>query len=140
MNPLATIAVALALLGGCYGAGRWQQYATDKAKRTAELLAQTQAARDTEAGWQTKLKGVQDAKNKELRGVAAERDAALRGLRDRAPNRLPPASTAACAGASGRELSHPDAEFLIGLAARADEQRAALIACQAREQALVRAE
>lgn len=55
-------------------------------------------------------------------------------VRDR-PARLPEPARAACAGASGAELSQPDAGFLVGEAARADELAIALRACQARERA-----
>jgi len=52
-----------------------------------------------------------------------------RAERRPAPTSGMPEATATCAGATGAELSRPDATFLIGLAQRADEQRAALAAC-----------
>lgn len=44
---------------------------------------------------------------------------------------VPETGRPACAGGTGAELSRPDAEFLAGQAARADELRAGLIACYA---------
>lgn len=52
----------------------------------------------------------------------------LRNRPERATN-VSAVSGNRCAGASGAELSRPDAEFLIWEAARADEQRAGLAAC-----------
>lgn len=52
-------------------------------------------------------------------------------LRKRPPRiiRVPGAAATDCEGATGADLSAPDAEFLTRLAARADTLRAALIAC-----------
>lgn len=65
---------------------------------------------------------------------AHRRELALRSsLRNRHERPAVPASgaaTACQAGATGAELSRPDAEFLVGEAARADAIRAALERCQ----------
>jgi hypothetical protein len=55
---------------------------------------------------------------------------ALERLRER-PERLPEPARATCNGSTGAELSGADAGFLEREAARADELRAALQACQA---------
>lgn len=68
-----------------------------------------------------------------LRTVDTQRNAALASLRNRAERADLPASGAgaeACQGSTGRELSRPDAAFLVWLASRADELRAALERCQ----------
>lgn len=72
-----------------------------------------------------------------MRHVAAQRDTAIGSLRDRAERAsagdgvpTPCAASASQAGATGAQLSRPDAEFLVGEAARADELRAALNRCQ----------
>lgn len=68
-----------------------------------------------------------------IRDIDRRHHADLAGLRNRAERAAVPASGAgaeACKGATGAELSRPDAEFLAGLAARADELRAALERCQ----------
>jgi hypothetical protein len=68
-----------------------------------------------------------------MRDVDRRHHAAVAGLRKRAERAAVPASGAgveACQGSTGAQLSRPDAEFLAGLAARADELRAALERCQ----------
>lgn len=107
-----------------------------QAERSQQLAEDTAKARETEREQQRIRQEIDDAKDATLRRVAGERDDALRRLRDR-PNRLPDASRASCTGSTGRELSEPDAAFLTGLAARADEIRAELDACQQRERAAV---
>ncbi len=54
--------------------------------------------------------------------------ASLRNRPERSSN-LPATTGPACTGVTGSELSRPDAEFLVGEAARADTIRAGLIAC-----------
>jgi hypothetical protein len=58
-------------------------------------------------------------------------DIALDGLRDRSerPSGMPEGARAGCTGGTGAELSRPDAGFLAGEAARADDIRAGLVAC-----------
>lgn len=51
----------------------------------------------------------------------------LQSRKDR--GRLSRAAKTECPAATGRELSKPDAEFLVRLAARADQLRSALNAC-----------
>ena len=82
-----------------------------------------------------------DAARDELAQVRADAVVAAlaysENVRNR-PDRVPGTTDAprtACAGATGAELSGPDAVFLVGLAARADELRAELGACQQREHA-----
>lgn len=81
----------------------------------------------------------QDAYEANLRRVGSQRDAAIASLRNRPERVAVPASGAgaeACKGATGAALSRPDAAFLVGLAARADELRAALERCQGGDIAL----
>jgi hypothetical protein len=75
----------------------------------------------------TLLRKARDAEKDRISARLAD---AIAGLRNR-PERLPDTAAAACAGASGRELSGPDAEFLERLAAEADRLRAALAEQQA---------
>lgn len=75
----------------------------------------------------------QETYEAQIRRVGSQRDAAIASLRNRPERAAVPAADAgaeACAGASGAALSRPDAAFLVGLAARADELRAALERCQ----------
>lgn len=95
----------------------------------AALLVAEQKARETEKTWQ----GAADAivKNLGAKQAATQRslDTALNGLRDRAERPVSNDSRANCKGASGAELSRPDAVFLTRLAARGDRLQAALDAC-----------
>lgn len=136
MNGPRTLLVAFLALVGAFVAGDWKGTAdtnarweakTEKARADAEV-----AARDKETMWQGVVNGT--VRNYEIKvaGVRRDRDAALDGLRRRAERpagAVPADSRTACAGATGAELSRRDAEFLVGLAARADQQRAALTAC-----------
>lgn len=125
VGPLAIVGVAW--LHGC-SVGQ----AGEQRKAQAELLKATQQARQTEADWQTNVEALQDVHQIELARVAVERDDAARRLRNRPAGRLPAA--AACttdgAGATGAQLSGPDAEVLGRLAADADRVAADLRACQ----------
>jgi hypothetical protein len=104
-----------------------------KAEVAAVTLKATQEARDKEANWQTDIQAQQEVHDEELRRIASVRDAALRGLRNRAGQRLP--ATSSCSadgtGATGAQLSGPDAEAFAGLAADADRTAADLRTCQA---------
>lgn len=103
---------------------------------TAQALTEaSERARTKESLWQSTLSKVRDEKDAEIRSVAAARDRALAGLRNRRA-RLPEASRPACQGSTGAELSGGDAEFLVRLAGRADELRAELAACYRREDAI----
>jgi len=157
-NPWVWLA-ALLTLGGAYAGGRWHQYQYDQKAQMAVVIEATVKARAQEETWQKQTKGIEDAHQTELQRVAAERDAALAGLRDRAITRLPP--TAKCsdnarsstridipaanaglpqgkpaeatvvAGATGAQLAAPDAEFLTKYAASADTVSSDLRSCQA---------
>jgi len=97
----------------------------------ADLLEAQKKARETEQIWQ----GAADAivKNLEAKRAVTQRnlDIALNGLRDRPERAMPDDSRAGCKGASGAELSRPDAGFLVREAARGDRLQAALTACYA---------
>lgn len=105
---------------------RWE------AKTYHELAESSEAARKQEAMWQGVINGAVRNYENEVAGVRRNLGLALDGLRsrpDRAPGGMPADARAACAGGTGAELSRADAEFLVGEAARADEQRAGLAAC-----------
>lgn len=100
-----------------------------RARQEADNAAEAQRLQQLQAD---RRQEIEDAKDRQLRAVSAQLADALVQLRNR-PERLPEASRAACSGATGAELSGPDAGFLVREAARADELRAALDACQKRE-------
>lgn len=91
-------------------------------------LQAVEQARQVEANWQTNVEALQEIHHAEVRRLSAELERARSELRNR-PDRMPEASRQACAGATGAELSRPDAEFLVGEAARGDQLRADLQAC-----------
>jgi hypothetical protein len=131
LNPTVWL-VALALMLSSYAGGRWQQYQSDRKDQVAAVLKETVKARETEQNLHDDYGVLNDLKDQEIRRIAAARDAAVAGLRNR-PERLPDTAKAACNGATGAELSRPDGEFLTRLAADADELRSEYAACQARE-------
>lgn len=92
----------------------------DAARRSAEL--------------DKDFKEIVRIKDAQIVGISNHLDSALARLSDRTSTRLPNIAVPAtpeCKGATGYQLSRPDAEFLTREAARADEFRAALQACYA---------
>jgi len=78
---------------------------------------------------QRKVNEITQTLTDKIDSVTGQRDAAIRRLRYRPERSTSQTAAANCKGATGSDLSRPDAEFLIGEAARADKQREALIAC-----------
>lgn len=74
-----------------------------------------------------RLQEVRDADQIRINDRLAD---ALQRLRNRPADRVPAAATLACAGATGAQLSGPDAGFLERLAARGDQLRADLATCR----------
>lgn len=137
MIPSPIIILAALLFLAVTNAWTWAK-ATNIADTKWTAKIQTERAK-AEAEARATEQRHQEAANANSRRHAAEvstvrrtLDIALDSLRDR-PDRhaggMPEVSRANCAGATGAELSRPDAEFLAREAARADEQRAGLDAC-----------
>lgn len=120
------VALALLLMAavGGYAKGR----SDERGRVQAELLKRTEQARQVEQEWARKVKVLGDAKDAEIDRINGRLADALERLRKR-PERLPEPARAACAGATGAQLSGPDAGFLEREAARADALRAALEQC-----------
>lgn len=110
-----------------------QAQAAMSAKLAQANVAALENTRRTEAALQSKFNIIQGAEDEKLQHLSVALSAARRLLDRRAsrPAVMPPvtAATAACTGAS---LYRPDAEFLIGEAARADGIRIRLDDCEAR--------
>lgn len=134
LNPwvlLGALISAIALIFGGYAWGSSAKNTYWLNRINADKAAAVQQALTTERAHQEKA-------NAALRQQAADQAAInnrlrsdLASLRDR-PERtvnLSSVSGRSCSGATGAELSRPDAEFLSWEAARADEIRAGLIAC-----------
>lgn len=129
LDPRLWLAIAVAL-GIAYGSGRYHQWRSDEKEHVTELLKATEKAREREHQWQIDAQAAEEVQNEELRRVRAGYDRTIAGLRNR-PERMPEAAASAVSGATGAQLSRPDAEFLAREAARANELRASVARCQA---------
>ena len=99
----------------------------------ADVAAKIEDARKIEQDRQEKINDLLQKQYDELAGINGALLDDLNSLRDR-PDRpdepsVPDDSRTSCEGADGRDLSGPDARFLVGLAARADTLRTGLAAC-----------
>lgn len=112
-------------------AGGWKAHVGVVAQR--DLAA---AKENFRTGERRQEAGAQITKDKDekIASISARLVAALVELRKRPERR--PIDTAACQGATGSELSGPDAGFLEGEAARADTLRTELKACYDRYDSL----
>lgn len=79
---------------------------------------------------------LREKKNEQIRAVESQLATVLERLRERSSVRMSEATAANCQGATGAELSKPDAGFLAREAARADRLQAALAECYATEDRL----
>ena len=110
----------------------------------AKLDAATARAKSAELTMKTKIKEANDERDKKIAVINDRLSAALHQLRTRPARRADASAegagtTGRCAGASGVELSRPDAGFLEGEAARADRYVIELNACNARADGVARA-
>lgn len=113
----------LVLAGYVYGGHE----ANERHELTSLRLQQASHLREQEVS--RDLLTLREIKDGEILAVNERLSAARQRLRER-PDRLPEPARAACAGATGRELSGQDATLLVELAADADRLRAALGQCQ----------
>lgn len=133
-SPMLILAVVVAfVLNGFFWFAKGSNSENTRwtAKITAERLAATEAARAKETQWQGVVNETSKQYQARIAGIRGNLDIALDSLRQRPerPRDLPDHPRPDCAGASGAELSGPDARFLASEAARADETRAGLDAC-----------
>lgn len=133
MNPLGNpyvllAAGALALLLTCsaYFKGRHDM---DAVWQERALVAE-RAARAKEQELQEVANEITRQYNVDRTRINADLANALERLRQRPARRVSETPVPACDGGDGRSLSAEDAGFLAREAARADELRAALDACQ----------
>ena len=132
LSPKVWIGVAFAGLAAFAGVQtlRLSNLKAEVAQAQADAVEQ---AREVERQKQRSIDAQATELAARLRGVAADRDRIAAELRSRPPRRLPvdPGAAGRCDGASGAELSAPDAQFLAGESARADAIAVRLQACQA---------
>jgi hypothetical protein len=141
--PIAAGALVVGLAGGFYfehtrlGAKIDRMEAAYSEELRVREVARSSAerkARDIEQRAAVQAGKIEQDKQDEIARIRADSASAIARLQSR-PDRKPaspgavPGAAPACAGATGAELSRPDGEFLVGLAGRADEHRAALQAC-----------
>ncbi len=127
-----TFACSVALSGALLGTvGFVKGCDYEKGKATVALLKATQEAREIEANWQTNLEAQNELDVEEKVRMAADYDRGLERLRNRAPVRMSSPSASSCAGASPEQLSRPDAELALRIAADADRTAAELRTCKA---------
>lgn len=135
-NPWALLVLLGAfVLNGFYWHARGSnaEHTRMVAKLESERAQALQKARDIETQWQEEVNEVTTKQAEKLAEVQHHLDVAIISLRDR-PKRsatLPDTPRVECSGATGRELSREDAEFLARESARADTIRAGLEACYA---------
>lgn len=137
---LITGTAAAAVVAGAYRFGYEAGFNELRADWNEQQLVQSRefATRLRDVNEQLEVMRVEGQRKQEIyedriRSISRQRDAVAASLRDRPERAAVPASSPAaqaCAGATGAQLSRPDATFLAGLAARADELRAALERCQ----------
>lgn len=134
--PSSTLILAAVLVLAVTNAFTWAKATNIADTRWKAQINQQRAeaeaqARATEQRQQEAANAIARRHAYEVSTVRRNLDLALDSLRHRPerPADLPEAPRADCAGATGAELSRPDAEFLSRQAARADEIRAGLDAC-----------
>lgn len=124
------------LLWGWYGNHAYhalqQSVIKDKQAQAAAIVIEQTKAKAKEDDWKEKFDAQRKTFEGNIAGINAAHSADLARVRDRASRRANVSSdpASACSGASGSELSRPDAEFLIGYAAEAARVQAALKKCQ----------
>jgi hypothetical protein len=124
MTPYITLGAVV--LAGAVGFGLGNRL--KQAEWDADVLARENTARAVEASWATQIAQARSTRDDEIDRINVRLADALERLRKR-PERMSEAARATCQGGTGAQLSGPDAGFLERLAARADQQRAALAEC-----------
>ena len=124
--------LVVGLVGGFYWWADSNGYERAEKKHAAAEQKQRDENQLKMDNLRTDYEALAEVKDDEIKRVATERDRLAASLRNR-PERMPEAAQAACQGGTGAGLSREDSEFLAGEAARANELRAQLSACQDRE-------
>lgn len=123
LGVIGALAIAFAM-GGFYGSHLANQ------KAEARIVVAKQEAWVEERNWEHYVDVVRKEKDLELENIRGRLNDALGQLRKR-PERLSSATAPTCEGATGSQLSRPDAEFLEREAARAQGLVESLKECYA---------
>lgn len=132
MNLSWKILASIMALAGAFGAGNLYGHHTERTAWQVKIeqarANASEAARQIERKRQEAANAAAQKQMDELGRINAGLTADINRLRNRPARivRMPGDTRATCQGATGAELSGPDARFLAGLAARADECRATL--------------
>lgn len=127
------IIILIAIVAGFMAGVRWHagQDAIKEVEKNRVLLSSINRGIERQQARDQAIANSQGKKDAEIARIAAERDAAIDELRNRPTKRADPAETRPTdVGATGADLSMPDASFLVREAARADGLRARLAQCQ----------
>jgi len=120
------LVLLLCIAGSAYVKGRSDMDAVYKEK----MLVAEQKARAREHELQDATNEITRQYQIDRTRISSDLADALERLRQRPARRVPDPAVTTCNGSTGAELSAEDAGFLEREAARADELRAALDACQ----------
>lgn len=134
LNPwvlLGLLATYIAAIGGGYLWGDTTRNTAWLAKTETDKRKAIEEALTTERENHAKANTIIRQQVSEQAAIAERLRSDLIGLRNRADRTSAESHTSGsvCQGATGAQLSRPDAEFLSWEAARADDIRAGLIAC-----------
>lgn len=132
MSPHLLLGAVLAIVGAFLAGdihGHQSERATWQAKVEEARAEASESARHQEQVKQGKINEALRKENERMARINAGLADDIDELRNRPPRRVPKTTGTSCEGATGAELSGSDAQFLAGLAARADRHRAALEAC-----------
>lgn len=122
IKPYAYIVFSAMLFAAGWQINQWRW--------ESKYAKQLEQARANEQALQTAVDATTRQHFEEVQRVVRERDAAINRLRQR-PERLPESARSACEGATGRELSRQDAEFLVRFASDAELHRQGAMSCYA---------
>ena len=128
INPYILLTALIILITSTVG-GYFKGRSDANASWQAETANKIAEVRLEDKRLQEKSNVIITNRQEEKSKVSADLANALVRLRKR-PERVPTAASSTCEGTTGAQLSAEDAEFLTREAARADELRAALSACQ----------
>ena len=149
----AALALAAAMVAACVAVGVWsyrtgyergaaavkQQWGAERAAIAAAQAEELMKARQREKALTEALDKQRLERRREIDRITAEYRRTIDGLRERpdrpgdggVPDSAAAAGTGPAASCTGAQLYRPDAEFLVGEAARADQLRVALQQCKA---------
>lgn len=126
----AICALALFLWGYIAGANK------QKDKQAAAQLVSEKKSTEQSAQLAQTIENTRRINDEANAKLTATVDVLINGLRNRTSRKLPNTAAVTCEGATGKELSREDAEFLTRESAESQHWQNELTACYSREDAL----